>query len=225
MEPALDDLAKLRRHLNTPLAPLAEGHLGTVLREQERRFLVRLEAGERWAFRAVSCLVRPAPGDEVLLTELADGRAFVLAVLARDRAQPTTLVAEGDLRIAPTGTCALEPGQGVDVRTAGEVNVQAGSFTARAPEGRLMFDTLTALATRVVARMEDAHLSGGTFHTVAEQVSQTVRRCLRKVSELDQLRAEHADWRTEKELTLRAENLLSGVRKLIKLDGGQIHLG
>jgi hypothetical protein len=202
------------------------GRAGIVLQELDHRFLIREGRTERWATRAVSCLVHPEEGDEVLLATLDDGRTFLLAVLTRSATTATTLSTEGDLRIAPRGgACAIHADQGVTLESPAHIQLRAGSLALQAQAGQFLFGKVSALANSLVARLNDAQVSGTTLATVAEQITQTARRCLRKVTELDQLRADRADWRTEKELTLRAENLLTGIRKLAKIDAKQVHIG
>jgi hypothetical protein len=162
---------------------------------------VRSERGEEQARRAVSCLVSPAPGDEVLLACVPDGRLFILAVLERTDRESTEIGVSGQLRIR-----------------AAEIDVSAS-------RGNLVFGTLTALAGALVARTEKARFFAGSLDTVCDRLSQTVQRCYRKVAELDVLRAGRLDYRAEQEICLRAENVLAGARKLVKVDGEQIHIG
>jgi hypothetical protein len=171
--------------------------------------LVRDEGGEARARRAVACLVAPLPGDEVLLARLPGGRLYVMAVLERERRDRTEIAVEGDLTI----------------RGGASVSVAGPRLELRAAEGRMVFGALTALAGALVARADHARLLATSIDSVCERLSQTMQRCFRKVAERDELRAGRIDYRTDKEMCLRAENLLAGARKLVKVDGEQIHIG
>jgi hypothetical protein len=197
-------------HLPGPRSgPAMVEELATIVSVTGDDLLVRDARGEARARRAVSCLVAPLPGDEVLLARVAGGRLYVTAVLERERRDCTELAVGGDLTIRGGGTVA----------------VSGARLELRAAEGRMVFGALTALAGALVARADHARLLATSIDSVCERLSQTMQRCYRKVVERDELRAGRIDYRTEKEMCLRAENLLAGARKLVKLDGEQIHIG
>ena len=58
-----------------------------------------------------------------------------------------------------------------------------------------------------------------------ERLSQRVKRSYRTVDELDQLHARQLDYKVDKTMSLRAANALLTAEQLVKVDGGQIHLG
>ena len=61
--------------------------------------------------------------------------------------------------------------------------------------------------------------------TVADRLSQKLKRAYRTVAEIDQLRAEQGDWSFRKTLGLHAANVIATAKDLVKVDGDQIHLG
>jgi len=194
----------------------ARYEVGTVVAAGDGGLEIETAWGVREADRAASCLVAPAVGDEVALLTAGDGRAFVVAVLVRvagegggDRPAPLEIAAEGDLRIAAGGALSLG----------------AKTFRLQAVEGSVVLSKLTVLASSVLAHSQTMQLAAKTVDGVYDRLSQTMKRCFRKVEELDHLRAERADYRTAKELSLRAEHLLATARKLVKLDGSQVHIG
>ena len=89
----------------------------------------------------------------------------------------------------------------------------------------MRFGTLALLASTVLAHADGAKIAVKAVDTFCDRLSQTVRRCFRTVEETDQLRAGRLDYRAENEMLLRAENVLAGARKLVKVDGEQIHIG
>jgi hypothetical protein len=52
-----------------------------------------------------------------------------------------------------------------------------------------------------------------------------VKRSYRFVEEADQVKAQRIDYAAEKSVCLRGENALVVAEELVKVDGGQIHLG
>ena len=168
-----------------------------------REILLHTERGQRRALRATSCLVQPVVGDEALFVTVPDGRIFVLAVLTR----------------------SIEQGSAVELRTEGPLRIAAPELDLDADKSTMRFGTVALLASTLLAHAESAKLALKTVDSFCERLSQTVKRCFRTVEETDQLRAGRMDYRAEKEMVLRAENVLAGARKLVKVDGEQIHIG
>lgn len=162
--------------------------------------VLRTELGERRALRATSCLVSPLAGDEVLFATVPDGRVFVLAILSRT-------------------------GDAVELKVDGPLRIASKLLDLDAEKGTLRFGQLAVLASSVLAHADSARIAVKAVDSFCDRLSQTVKRCFRNVEETDQLRAGRLDYRTEKEMTLRAENVLASARALVKLDGEQIHIG
>ncbi len=171
--------------------------------------IVSLARGERRAARAASCLVAPEAGDEVALVITGEGRVFVIAVLVAAGERGVDIAVEGDLRIRAEGTLSL---------ASKVMNLRAG-------EGSFVLAKLSVLASTLVASSDSVRVAAKTFDGFVERLSQTAKRCYRKVEEIDQLRAARVDYRTENEMCLRSENFLVGARKLAKVDAEQIHIG
>lgn len=171
-----------------------------VARVEEEALVLRTDRGELRAIRATSCLVAPIAGDEVLFVTAPSGWVFVLAILTR-KSDAVELKVDGPLRIA------------------------SKSLDVDAESGTIRFGQLAVLASTILAHAESARVAVKAVDSFCERVSQTVKRCFRTVEECDQLRAGRLDYRTEKEMTLRAENVLASARALVKVDGEQIHIG
>ena len=195
----MDNLARLQLHETT------SSDVAVVLDVDGGCLLLHTERGQRRAIRATSCLVQPVVGDEALVVTLTDGRLFVLAVLTREPRD------EGDTA--------------VELRVDGPLRIAATSLDFDADKGTMRFGTLAVLASTVLAHADSARLAVKQVDSFCDRLSQTVKRCFRTVEETDQLRAGRVDYRTEKEMQLRAENVLASARKLVKVDGEQIHIG
>ena len=183
--------------------------VSTVVAVEEGQLIVRLGRGDRPAVRAASCLVAPEIGDEVALVITGEGRVFVIAVLVAASERGVDIAVEGDLRI----------------RAEGSLSLASKVMNLSAAEGSFVLAKLSVLATSLVASSDSVRVAARTFDGFVERLSQTAKRCFRKVEELDQLRAARVDYRTEHEMSLRSENFLVGARKLAKVDAEQIHIG
>ncbi len=183
--------------------------VATVVAVEEPRIIVQMARGNRPAERAASCLVAPSAGDEVALVITGEGRIFVIAVLVAADERGVDIAVEGDLRIRAGGTLSLA----------------SSVMNLRAAEGSFVLAKLSVLVSSLVASSDSVRVAAKTFDGFVERLSQTAKRCYRKVEELDQLRAARVDYRTENEMCLRSENFLVGARKLAKVDAEQIHIG
>lgn len=200
--------------------------IGTVVREAGRELRVRTESGEYQARRAVSCLVAPAVGDEVLVACRVTGACYVLAVLEREAGAATELTVEGDLRIkVPGGRFAVAAQQGMSLVSADELSLASGRVDVRAVEGSIAVDRLTYWGRLVQSEIEKVKLFAGSLDSVLERWSQKVKRVYRRVEETDQLRAGSVDYVADKAMSLHADNALVTAKKVVKVDGEQILLG
>lgn len=199
---------------------------GTVLRVEGDRVVVQGAAAEFHCRRAVSCVVDPRPDDLVLFAGLASGERYVLAVLERTGDQATVWSAPGSVTLAaPDGQVTVAARDGVNVVTPATVRVTTDAVSVTAREGELAVQALNYVGAAVVASLDDLKLTAQRIDTVAERLSQKLKRAYRTVSEIDQLRASQGDWSFRKTLGLHAANVVATARDLVKVDGDQIHLG
>ena len=116
---------------------------GVVIRAMGATFLVRTDLGDLDAKRAVSCLVAPELHDEVLVSVLGDGRAYVLAVLEREAGARTKLVFEGDVDLSvPRGKLDLRAAEGVAIASGKAVEVTSATMSLRALSGEVVMEAL-----------------------------------------------------------------------------------
>lgn len=199
--------------------------IGAVVGVEGPVFLVQSEEGEYRARRAVSCLVEPQRGDEVLLVA-REGACFVLAVLTREEGGKTRLSAEGDLEInLKKGRFVVASQEGIDLVAAKDVSITAGGLNVRAGEGNVFIDRLSMLGTVARAEIEKVKLFAGSLDSVLDRLHQKVKRSYRRVEEVDQVKAGQIDYVAEKTMTLRSTNTVMTAEELVKVDADQVHLG
>lgn len=173
---------------------------------------VRCEDATFRARRAFSCLVAPEPGDRVWVAGSHAGDVYVLAVLERPGSADARITGEGNLTLElRSGRLCLAATQGVDLVSRETVSVTSQRIEARAHEGHLFVGRLLMI--------------GEALDATLERISQTVRRCYRRVRDLDSLRAGQIDYASQGNLRLHGENTLMTARQLVKADGEQIHIG
>ncbi len=206
---------------------------GRVLEAAGGRWLVATGAGLLRAEQAVSCLVRPLPGDTVLLAltaaaEATEPEAYVLAVLARPdhAAQGTDLevqgslrvhVSQGDLQCSCDGDLNLCAGQRAEL-AAGTLGVQAG-------RADLAADKLSLRAR--LLRLEAASLRSvaGTVQQVCRRLTQRLGEAVRFVAGREEVQAGELRMVVEETLSLQSKNAVHLSEEIVKIDAGQVHLG
>jgi hypothetical protein len=200
--------------------------IGTVTAAAGCTFTVSAASGDHEARRAVSCLVAPEVGDEVLLAAAQDGRAWILAVLERREGAPVKLETDGDLAVRlRKGRFSVSAQEGIDLATAGEMTQAAGRLHVTAAEAGIRLDRLSYLGRLAHAEIERVKVFAGSLDAVLDRFWQKVKRSYRFVEEVDHLRAEQIDYAAEKNAHLRGRNALVTAEQLVKVDAEQIHLG
>jgi hypothetical protein len=199
---------------------------GIVTGRDERCAVVDCEYGIVYARLAASCLVEPAVGDRVLIAGDLEGDIFVIAVLEQKDASATRIAVEGDLQLGvPKGRFSVVSAQGVDLVSAGDIALTSTELAIRSDKARVFFDQLSYVGRKVLAQAGALKFVGGMFDTIAERISQKVKRSYKVVEEIDQVRSDQIDYRAEKNMSLKGQNALVTADELVKIEGDQIHLG
>jgi hypothetical protein len=205
----------------------AAQHTGRVVSVSASADRVEVDVGGRaWeAARAVSCLEAPREGDLVLLTTLAEGGCFVLAVLARE-APGHRLAFEGDVEFAVRdGALRVFAKEGVEVLTAGRLGATADEVDVSARRAGVAVQAVTFVGHTVETEVKRARHVAAQVDRVAERVVERAGSMFRYVSGLDHLRADAADWVVAKLLNVHAKTAMVTADELVKVDGEQIHMG
>ncbi len=188
-------------------------------------FKVRAPSGDFDARKAASCLVAPRPGDLVDLSLVEGGDCWIVAVLERDDAASLELAVPGDIDLKAGGRVRVGAKQGIELVAEESVSVVTGRVEVRSVEVRATFERLNALGKLLHQQIEKVRSVSSTVDVVAERMSQTFERCYRFVGESDTLRARRVDVQAEETLRIHGNNAVVTAEGLVKLDGGQIHMG
>ncbi|KYF82960.1 DUF3540 domain-containing protein [Sorangium sp. So ce394] len=189
-------------------------------------FVVRAGTGEHEAQRAVSCLVEPEVGDVVLLARSERGKSYVLAVLERAPGAAARVVHDGDIELQlRRGRFRVAAQEGIDLASGKDVSVASAGVRVNTVEGNVVFQRLSCFGAAVHAEVEKAKMVFTSLETVAERLTQKLKRSYRLIEQFDHVRADRIDYAAKQTASLRGENTLVTAEELVKLDGEQIHLG
>jgi hypothetical protein len=198
---------------------------GRVTRAQGALFAVTSGSAVYDARRAASCLIEPAEGDDVLLAIVPGRGSYIIAVLERE-VEVARLAIEGDLEVqAASGRVVIAARDGIELVSTAGVGVTADAFKLTARTAEAVVEQLGVIGTVLQAQLGKAKIVAGTIDQAADRVVQRVKRAYRFVSEIEQVRAQRMDLAAEKTMSLHAENTVVTAEELVKVDGGQIHLG
>ncbi|MQL49969.1 DUF3540 domain-containing protein [Photorhabdus khanii] len=167
---------------------------------------------------AISCLLMPQIGDEVLICGDDSQRLWVLAVLSRaDEQQPVTLSVPGDLHIAPQGELMLHSAEQISIDSQ-SVQITAQQSDCHITHMRYSGDELTAW-------VNVACLLGRRVEALWKTVVQISQRVLRKVEQTEHVRVGQLDCQARDYVRLHARNTIITSQAVTKVDSEQIHIG
>lgn len=176
--------------------------------------------------QATSCLIEPELGDVVLLAVPAnDPGGYLLAVLEREGKQ-ATLAAAGDLVItAPRGRVTVAASEGVELATPKQLGVRADELRVQARSGRVFLDECTAIIRSMFASLTKLTHVGEVLELLVDRVTQRSKHSVRAIEGLDHTQAQNLDLQAQNSVRVRADQTVINGSEIVKVDGGQIHLG
>ncbi len=178
------------------------------------------------AVRAASCLMLPGVGDEVLAVGSERTGWFVLAVLKRSARARTTLAVEGDTVLAVSGgSLDIACDRGLSLRSRGTARIESPRLSIRARATRMVTGKLSITGVRASLSFDVLGAVARLLDAVAGSISTSARHSSRSVEGLDRVQSGTIDYRAENMLGLHAQHLAATAKNVVKVDGGQIHLG
>ncbi|MCA9630103.1 MAG: DUF3540 domain-containing protein [Myxococcales bacterium] len=188
----------------------------------QARISVAGPEGKVIARRALSCLVEPRAGDQVLVASQGL-QHYVLAVLERASTQPVELAVEQDLVVTSRAGALELRARRVDVE-AGETEVRTARFSLTAARAEAFTQALSWFGGLAELNARKLRTIAEVAESVVDRVSQSFGRVYRKVEDFEQVQAGRIDQRAEL-MNLRGKNAMLTAEQLVKLDADQVHLG
>lgn len=215
---ALDNVTSLppSPHQGTALVVREHPEGGFELDEGRRRIVAR---------RAASCLLAPAAGDRVWVVGDAASGFYVIAVLERGEQAPAVVALPGDATIRAEGTLTMAGGRGLQVTTPHGLGVSAGELDVQANKGTAVVEELSLIARSVFASLTRVTRVGKVLELFVDRFVQRSTHSVRSIEGLDRTQAQSIDYRADGDAHIQATHALVNGKNLVKMDGGQIHLG
>lgn len=195
--------------------------------EPDGQIGVEDESGGAWLCRrAASCLLRPRPGDTVMLSGPDRLRIWLIAVVEQADASVSRIDAPGDLVLSSSaGSVSIESAADLRLHGVGALDMQTAQWKLRASHAQCNIDEMHYTGRQADATVGHARIFGKVFETVADRVMQMARNAFRIVDETEQVRAGHMDVEAAESVRIHARHTLVTGTDLVKVDASQIHMG
>ncbi len=206
------------------VGPLAEGRVVTVL--DQRFFQIETGTGRIRAERALSCLVMPRADDEVAVVETVRGKGYIVAVLRRPGGGPVEIAVDAETHISSgSHPLRLSAGDDLELDSRGGLRLRAREAVIQAPRLQVLTEELRAIASRAWASLTETRLMARLLSVVVDHARLAAETSERDIEHLERARCGNLDLKARQTLQVRGEHVLANGRKLVRIDGDQIHLG
>jgi len=200
--------------------------VGRVILVDGESLVVRTISGSYRCKRAASSLVDPQPGDPVLVVRLPGERCYVLDVVEREAGTQTRITLPGDLAVElPSGRLQVSSEQGIDLLSGAKLNIVSHYLNVCATEGDIALRRLRFVGRYLRSHIEKVSVAARSAESMLDRFSQTVKRSYRTVLEHEQLRAESIRCWAKQTISIQSGDALVTAKKLVKLNGEQVHMG
>ncbi len=212
----------------TSASSAASVGLATVRDASDGCFLVEMDGKSRKAHKAFGCLVRPQPGDVVLVASSARG-LDILSVLERpeEHRDRTLLDLPGNtlIRVPDTSELDIQGGKSLSLRSGARLQQSAPEFDLQGQRLGLKFEQVRSVCRDFLATLNKSRLVCNLYDLVTSTRRLFARHSERHVEGLDATHAANVHVKTDQVMHVQGETLLSTAKKLYRVDGDQIHLG
>jgi hypothetical protein len=197
---------------------------GLIHRREDGRLGVQVHSRLLDVQVAASCLLQPSAGDLVAFAE-AGPHVWVLHVLQRAVHAPAIveLPAGATLQTASGSDLHL---QAATLKVNAEyVDVQANRSRLRGSTSEIVLETCLSVVQSFEAVWQQARLVGKQWFSVFDQHQSHAREHRRNSEQLDAVQAAVVDIRGKSLASIHSEHVAVDAKQLVKIRGGQIHMG
>lgn len=209
------------------ISPTPHMEYARVLAQEQGGYVLSCGAERLQAVPSASCMMRPLPGDEVLVSLDRTGRCFILSVLVRkDGVASTDLDFTGQVNInVAGGSLNLVAEQDVTLAAAEQCALLGGKLSVLAEEGEVRVERLNLLGKSLQANIKSIGAVAKNIETSARRLTQRLKDFFCYVEEHSEHQAGNARHVVEETLTMHAKNAFHVADEIVKIDAEQVHLG
>jgi hypothetical protein len=174
--------------------------------------------------QATSCLIEPLVGDLVLIIgALDDPGGHLLAVLERD-SDSATLAVAGELELTAT-RLRLRGRDGIELHSEHTLDLHADEARLQARTARMFLHECSVVVRSMFASLAKLTHVGDVLELLVDRVLQRSNTSTRVIAGTDQTQARDIQLDAHANVQVRSQRTIVDGREIVKVDGGQIHLG
>jgi hypothetical protein len=178
------------------------------------------------ATRAFSCIVEPIPGDTVMFSKASDRRCHIQSIIYRPDSTDASLTFPGNVSLnVEQGQFSLNAQEGIAISSAQCISQTSEEYTLIANKGLFSIDNLSAIGTKLIARVSNVQTYSDTLETVAGNLLQKLKNSFRLIEGVDQSRSRDVINTVENLYSMRSTQTAILAKKDIKIDAERIHMG
>ncbi len=209
-------------------SPLPFMIYGRVLANDKKGIWVATDHGEHPAFKALSCLIRPEPGDVVLLSLDDEGACFILSVLIRNEGRESSqdIVFEGSVNLhVRGGDLAVTSEREMSFASEKRISHATERIEVHADEGEAIIGRLSFLGRTLTSQFKRIKTAAKYAEHTYGRLTERLKNCFKYVEDHEELQSKSTRRLVEESLTVQSKNSYQLVEDTVKIDAEQIHLG
>ncbi|CBL44809.1 Hypothetical protein HDN1F_12260 [gamma proteobacterium HdN1] len=190
-------------------------HHAKVLGGDSAHFMLQGSQGVFAARCAVSCLVVPVAGDQVLVSS-SDNVHYILAVLTHDAS------AAAELRLPPK--TQIKCSEHLEIQGT-QIGIQSADLNLTSVRSHWISGALKLYANRLDAQHEEVNFRAGTVQSLMQRVVQRADTVMRWVEGVETANIGQCIKTVREAWTLHAKHAVLTARSDVRIDGERIHMG
>lgn len=199
--------------------------VGHVLSIDNGMFTVQCDGADWRCARALSCLVEPQIGDEVLVSGPDRHRVFLLAIIARPESTAVTLSVTGDMTIrSEAGAVNVHSAMLTHIHSNQAVKLTAPRHEQENDSASMKIGQMHYLGKQLDAVLGSTDFFSNVIGLMSDSFKSVARLCFRHVKEVDHVRAQTIDYEAEKLTRVHGGYTTLTAQEVMKINGDQIHM-
>ncbi len=199
--------------------------IGTIRQVNDGLFTVNCDGADWTCSQALSCLIEPQIGDEVIISGPDHDRVYLIAVISRNSDAPVSLRVKGDLAISSTtGAVSVHSATGTRIGSDACLQVNASHYEQNHKTARITIEEMTYAGNTLEGTVGKTTFFSSVVALMADRINSVARLCFRHVREVDHVRAQTIDYEAEKLTRVHGGYTTLTARDVMKINGDQIHM-
>jgi len=201
---------------------------GWVAEAGEESFLVSTDSGVREAGCALSCLIRPEQGDQVLLSVDGKGNGYILSVLERPDGSNRRKTIRFDGQVCMdirNGGLQLTAEESLSLASREKLLFASPRFEIDAKHGEIRAERLSFVGRFFQSQIEKIKIVADTMDSLFRRAVQRMTSSYRYIEEHEEIQSASTRMLIDGTLAVQTKNTMHTAEGHIKIDAEQIHLG